>query len=189
LKYYQTLDDETPHKKLVNAIFGEVANQYGFFNQKISQKIALLKQSIEIKQNNLANFYTPDKIKQLLSEIINKANDKSNDGFSNQLLEYKNYLKTDNQHITYGKKIIREVSFSKFTEHENNIENTFSTTDILKLDQIQPSKRQSFIVNPSSTLKNSDIFMINEDQQKQEQEQYHYISMSYIKNSLVLPCN
>jgi len=181
MKYYQTLDDETPHKKLVNAIFGEVANQYSFFNQKISQKIALLKQSIEIKQNNLANFYTPDKIKQLLSEIINKANDKSNDGFSNQLLEYKNYLKTDNQHITYGKKIIREVSFSKFTEHENNIENTFSTTDILKLDQIQPSKRQSFIVNPSSTLKNSDIFMINEDQQKQEQ--YHYISMSYIKNS------
>ena len=142
-------------------------------------KTELFNECINFKESRLQNFYTLEKLIKLLQASINNINC----DYGNTIVEYKTYMKVpprnqpdENPNFVYGEKYIREFTFSGYISgrdpvtnqplnnpiiNEDNASKTFSP--IVRLEQLHPARRSSFMINPNTSLANSQILTLIDD--------------------------
>lgn len=194
-QYYSGLPNDTPlnqaKRLLVSNIFDTGTQAHPdvqpdaldaqFYQLLLARKIELLNESIAIKRDRLAAFYTNDKITRLMTSIMEEAYHVK-DGLSNQLIEYRNNLDITKRNIKYGEQILKEYTFTGFTANVDV--NTFtSTTPIIRTEQLAPMLRNSMVMYPNYRLENIDLLTVQNNQQPPTPlEHYNYLTMSFIKS-------
>ncbi len=129
----------------------------------INEKKDLIRKALDIKRNALYNFYTKNKLDELLRKIVESMNAKFKDS-DKKYVEYKNYMKL-NKTCDYGESIMTQMSFE---DNNNDIQS----------DQVTYQPIKSKIIISNLRLSNTDILSLNSPV-----DNHNYITLSHIKSS------